>query len=80
MQLAEVFARIKTLSTTFVTWAIVASTALTIVSEELPSAAGTIAKIVAALGAAIAIVRRVTPVVYEDRGLLPVAHPEPKVK
>jgi hydrogenase/urease accessory protein HupE len=80
MQLAALLARIKTLSTTFVTYAIMASTALTIVSEELPSAAGTIAKVVAWIGAAVAIARRVTPVVTEDRGLLPVDYPTPAAK
>lgn len=78
--MAAIFARIKTLSTAFVTYAVMGSTVLTIVSEQLPSAAGVITKIVAALGAAIAIVRRVTPVIAAERGLLPVDYPTPVVK
>lgn len=75
--MAATLLKLKTLLTSFVTYAVVGSTALTIVSEQLPSTAGVIAKVVAALGAAVAIVRRVTPVIEAERGLTPVDYPTP---
>jgi len=81
-KVAETIARIKVLLTAAVTWLIVASTIVTIMSEEiaavLPDGAATTVgavalKIVSIIGAAVAIIRRVTPVLPEERGLLPKA-------
>ena len=78
--MVDILAKSKTLLTSFVTYAVLSSTVLTIVSEELPSAAGVIAKAVAFLATAVTIVRRVTPVIESQRGLTPVAYPEPAPK
>lgn len=72
-------ARIKVIAGAAVTWLVAASTTVTIFSDEIvkvvPDQAqgiGSVSlKIVAWLGAAIAIIRRVTPVIPEDRGILP---------
>lgn len=79
-KVAETIARIKVVLTAAVTWLIVASTIITIMSEEiaavLPDGAATTVgavalKIVSIISAAVAIIRRVTPVLPEERGLLP---------
>lgn len=75
--MASALLKIKTLLTSFVTYAVMGSAVLTVVSEQLPSAAGTIAKIIAVLGSAVSIVRRVTPVIEAERGLSPVDYPTP---
>jgi len=62
--------RFVVLATSAVTYLVMASAALVIISEEIPGTAGTITKVVAWLGTAVAIIRRVTPVLKGDRGLL----------
>lgn len=76
----NVIARIKVVLTAAVTWLVAASLVVTIVSSELADVlsdgtAETVAavslKIVAWLGAAVSIIRRVTPVLPDQVGLLP---------
>lgn len=80
MTVADAIARIKVVLTAAVTWLVLASTIVTILSEEiatvLPAGAATdvgavALKVVAVLGAAVTIIRRVTPVLPDERGLLP---------
>jgi hypothetical protein len=82
MDVPGTIARIKVLATAAVTWLLVASTIVTIASEEiaavLPAGTATTVgavalKVVAVIGAAVAIIRRVTPVLPDQRGLLPTA-------
>ena len=85
MNIRNLLIRIKTLSTSFVTYAIAVTTFLTLGLSYLPSnAPDNIAKIVAAivsfLTASVAIVRKVTPVITKDIGLLPVVNPTPAPK
>jgi hypothetical protein len=63
-----------------VTWLVFASAVVTIASEEIAAVVGEgtaedvtawSLRILAVLGAAIGIIRRVTPVLPEDRGILP---------
>lgn len=71
--------QVKVVAGSAVTWMTVASTAVVIVSDELAKvlpagAAETVGavsvKVVAVLGAAVAIIRRVSPVLPSARGLL----------
>ncbi len=77
--------RLEVIATAAVTWIVVASTVLTVVAEELGNLfadgqAATVIRvllrIVAALGAAVTIIRRVTPVLKAERGLLPTTTPQ----
>lgn len=86
MNLTDLAARARTLLGAVVTWLTLLGLVLGIVADELADYAtdGTtatvvalIARALAAIGVAIAIVRRVTEVIPEDRGLLPVAYPTP---
>jgi hypothetical protein len=71
--------QIKVVSTAAVTWITATSAALVILSEEISAVApdgsedlvAIIVKAVAWLGAAVAIIRRVTPVLPSERGILP---------
>lgn len=74
--------RIKVLAGAAVTWLTLAATVLTIASEEigavLPEGAADditvwVVRAIAWIGAAVAIIRRVTPVLPEERGVLPVS-------
>lgn len=67
----KTLARLKVILTAAVTYLVLAATVLTIVSESLPAAPGTIAKVLAWLGTAVLIIRRVTPVLPDERGVLP---------
>lgn len=75
--MTKYFLKIKTLLTSFVTYAVFGSTVLTVVSTQLPTTPGIITKIIAALGASVAIVRKVTPVIDAEVGLDPVTYPTP---
>jgi len=75
------FERIRVVATAMPTWLVAASAVVVIVSEELaavlPAGAGeTVGRwaivAVAVLGAAVNIIRRVTPVLPRERGILPV--------
>lgn len=63
--------RIKVVLSSIVTYATLAVFALTVVSEEFPGAARYIVPVVAALTAAVTVIRRVTPVLPDERGILP---------
>ena len=74
-------ARIKVVSAAAVTWLTAAGIILTIFSEEIGSVLPTgaaeewamwVVRIIAWIGAAVAIIRRVTPVLPDERGVLPV--------
>ena len=66
------FARVRVVLTSLVTYLLIASSILTIVAEELPGpAAEWIGRAVVWLATAVTIIRRVTPVLPEDRGLVP---------
>lgn len=76
--------RIKILFTSVPTYLVAGSTVVTILSEEIAevlptSASETVAavalKVVGVLGAAVSIIRRSTPVIFPQRGLLPVDGP-----
>lgn len=82
-------ARVKVVSTAFVTYATVLAFAFGIAADEIEKAfpdsnvsgliLSILASAIAILGVAVAIIRRVTPVIPEDRGILPheeVALPE----
>lgn len=80
-------AKIKVIASSAVTWLTFAVMALTMFSEEIAAVLPTdtdvtawIAKAVVWLGAAIAIIRRVTPVIPEERGILPQSPPPPAVE
>jgi hypothetical protein len=64
-------ARLKIILTSAVTYGMLAVFVLTVVAEEIPAAGGIVAQALAVLLPAIAVVRRVTPVLPEERGLLP---------
>lgn len=75
----RIIERIKVVAAAAVTWLSVASAIVIILSEEIANVlpagqAETVGawalKAVAVIGAAVAIIRRVTPVLPEDRGLL----------
>lgn len=72
--------RVKVVLSAAVTWIVLASSIVTIFAEEIAKVAaeGTAAtvtrvavRVVSILGAAVAIIRRVTPVLPEERGVLP---------
>lgn len=72
--------RIKVILTAAVTWLVVLATVLTIVAGELQDQGGDfapvvawIARIITVIGVVVTIIRRVTPVLPQQRGLLPVA-------
>lgn len=70
--------RIHTVLSAAVTWLVVLAMVLTIVAAELADALGATSPVVvialravAAIGVAVSIIRRVTPVLPDARGLLP---------
>jgi len=72
--------RLKVLLTAAVTYITIIQAVLVIFSEELASlfadgdaqtVVATIVKVIAVLGAVVTIIRRVTPVLPSERGLLP---------
>lgn len=74
--------RIKVVAGAAVTWLVAASVMITIFSEEIggllnndtaAAFASWATTAVGWLGAAVAIIRRVTPVLPEERGVLPVS-------
>ena len=76
----NLIARIKVVLAAAVTWIVVASTVVTLASDEIAevlpagdaeTVGAVAAKIVAVLGAAVAIIRRVQPVIESERGILP---------
>lgn len=80
----DFLARVQVMATTFVTWAVIVSAGLSGAAaalqstEGVPGAAKAAAWLTAALGAvgnAIRIVRSVTPVAPEQRGILPPEKP-----
>ena len=80
----DTITRIKTILTTFVTWLVVLAGILTIVAGELVDQVGAdspvivlILRVVAWLGTAVAIIRKVTPVLPSATGLLPVSESIP---
>jgi hypothetical protein len=85
----DITTRIRTVLTALVTWLTVLAAVLSIVVDELADYADVapvawvirIAGVVlVAAGVAVNIVRRVTPVIPADRGLLPLAYPTPDRK
>lgn len=73
-------ARVKVVLAAAVTWIVVASTVVTLASDEIAkvlpagdaeTVGAVAAKIVAVLGAVVAIIRRVEPVLPAERGILP---------
>jgi cyanophycinase-like exopeptidase len=87
--MSDLLLRAKTLLGALVTWLTVIGAVLTIAVDELtdyidePAVAAVIKVLgaaVVAIAVAINIVRRVTPVIPSDRGLLPLAYPEPARK
>ena len=78
-QLPALIARAKVLAASAVTWLLAAATIITLAAGELakvfPDNAATIGALairaVAFTGGAVAIIRRVTPVLDQARGLLP---------
>lgn len=79
--MSKIVAKVKVVLSAAVTWITVAFGVVVIVSDEavkvLPAGAaetvaGVAVRVVAVLGAAVAIIRRVTPVLPDERGLLPV--------
>ncbi|HEU5085679.1 MAG TPA: hypothetical protein VFU14_20225 [Acidimicrobiales bacterium] len=77
--MSDALARVRVVAASAVTWLVAAASAVTIVREEIvaafPEAAEPVAAVavplLAGLGAAVAIIRRVTPVVPSERGVLP---------
>jgi len=63
--------RIKVVLSSIVTYATLVVFAITVVSEEFPGAAQYIVPAAAAITSAVAVIRRVTPVLPDERGLLP---------
>jgi len=70
--------RAKTVARAAVTWLVLASTILTVAAEEIAKVAGTDSPVVVLalravswLGVAVMILRRVTPVLPDARGILP---------
>lgn len=79
LNLPNLIARAKVVLSTFVTWLVVAAGILTVVAADLTELLGTDSAVIVALvrvlawiGAAIAIIRKVTPVLDSATGLLPV--------
>jgi hypothetical protein len=82
--MAVLIQRIRTVLTAAVTWLVVLSTVLTIVMAELDEFAGIppgvirgIGTALAVVGVVLAIIRRVTPVLPDARGLAPVELDQP---
>lgn len=78
----EIVQRVKVILGAAVTWLTAAGLILTIFAEEIASVAPAgaaedvtvwLVRIVAWIGAAVTIIRRVTPVLPEERGVLPVS-------
>lgn len=77
--MTETLARVRVVATSAVTWLQVVAAVLVIAAEEIAKAVPEISddvttvvvRVVAVLGAAVAIIRRVTPVLPDERGLLP---------
>lgn len=78
--MSRTIAKIRVVLSAAVTWITVASGVVVIVADEaakvLPSGAAedvaaVAVRVVAVLGAAVAIIRRVTPVLPDQRGLIP---------
>ena len=77
--MSNVLARARVVATSVVTWLQVIAAVLVIAAEEIANAVPEISddvttvvvRVVAVLGAAIAIIRRVSPVLPDERGLLP---------
>lgn len=67
----KILQRLKVIATSFVTYASLAAFVLTVVAEELPGAASYIVPVVAYIGSIVTIIRRVTPVLPDERGILP---------
>jgi hypothetical protein len=76
-------ARLKVISTAAVTYLTMIAVVLTIVVDELadtidmPAVVAVIAKIISGIGVAVAIIRRVTPVIVSERGILPNGEAQP---
>ena len=77
--MSNLTAKIKVVATAFPTYLVIAAAVVPILSEELakvlPSGAATVVgslslTVVGVLAAAISIIRRVTPVIKSDRGIL----------
>lgn len=75
--------RARVIATAAVTWLVAASAIVTAVAPQIgelfPNSAEDIAawaaRVVAVLGGAVVIIRRVTPVAADERGVLPVEAP-----
>ena len=81
--MSNVWQRVQVVATSAVTWISTASFVVVVLAEEIskvvaPDSAETVTRvsvrIVALLGAVVAIIRRVSPVAIADRGLLPPQH------
>ena len=79
-QLEELWARAQVVLTAAVTWLVIAAAVITIIADELAKVlpapwsdriSAWAITILGVLGAVITIIRRVTPVRPEERGLLP---------
>lgn len=72
--MARFYARVLVVLKAAPTWLVALSTVVTIVASEvdIPAVAEWSVKVVGWLGVAVAIIRRVTPVLPAERGLLPV--------
>ena len=78
--MTNLIARAKVILTAAVTYIVIASTVLTVAAEEIgkvftdgqaAQVLTIITRILAALAAAVSIIRRVTPVLPDERGILP---------
>jgi ABC-type glucose/galactose transport system permease subunit len=77
--MTKFLARARVVATSAVTWLQVVAAVLVIAAEEIAKAVPEVSddvttvvvRIVAVLGAAVAIIRRVTPALPDERGLLP---------
>ena len=63
--------RVKVFLTAAPTYLVALTAALTVLADQLPNAPQWIATVVVWITTAVLIIRRVTPVPVEDRGLLP---------
>lgn len=64
-------ARVKVVLAAAVTWLVFIGFVATVVADEIPGVAGWAVRIAAWATTAVSIIRRVTPVLPEDRGVLP---------
>jgi hypothetical protein len=76
MDVIKVLERAKVLATHLLTWLLVLQTALTAVVasgqlDQFPELLRYLALVLGIIGTAIVVIRRVTPVPKEQRGLLP---------